>query len=148
PKRRHLRWALPLVAAALLGGGALLWRLKSGASGSETPDMLALRSFALQELQRGLGDGDPAVRGSAVEGLRQGRDPRQRGLLGARLRDPDPDVQARAARALGELGSRAATPALLSRLDEPADPTVRAALGEALQRLGDSAGKKALTESL
>ncbi|MFO0573109.1 MAG: HEAT repeat domain-containing protein [Polyangia bacterium] len=132
---------------ALVAGGALWWRLRGGGP-KDGPDMLALRSFALQELQRGLADGDPEVRGLAVEGLRQGGDVRQRGLLEARLHDPDPAIQALAARALAALGSRAAVPALLARLDEGGEPAVRGACGEALVQLGEPAGQKALTEAL
>ena len=147
PRAVRLGAALAAVLA-LVAGGALWWRLRGGGGAKDGPDMLALRSFALQELQRGLADGDPEVRGLAVEGLRQGGDARQRGLLEARLHDPDPAVQALAARALGALGSRAAVPALLARLDEGGEPAVRAACGEALAQLGEPTGQKALTEAL
>lgn len=139
-------WALPILLA--LVGGPLFYWLRAGNRSADVPDMLALRSFALQELQRGLADGDPAVRGLAVEGLRQGGDARQRGLLEARLHDPDPAVQAQAALSLGALGSRAAVPALLARLDESGEPSVRAACGAALVRLGEPAGSKALEDAI
>jgi HEAT repeat protein len=40
-----------------------------------------------------------------------------------RLRDADPQVQVQAARALGVIGNRAATAALLQRADEGGDPS-------------------------
>ncbi len=59
----------------------------------------------------------------------------------------DPDVRAAAAHALGDLGVRGATPALIALLDDPSS-FVRDAAGEALGKLGDHSAVAALIRRL
>ena len=149
-RRRNLVALLLLpVAVCLLavGGYFFIDKLRSRSKGEEI-DMVALRSLALKILQEGLGDGDPQVRGQAVGALEDSRDSRHRSLLEGRLRDADPQVQAQAARALGVIGNRGATAALLHRADEGGDPTVLVSVGESLAKLGAPAGKSLLLRSL
>jgi HEAT repeat protein len=64
------------------------------------------------------------------------------------LRSPDEAERARAARALGASGERAAVPALCAALDEAAPGEAAAALCAALGALGDPAAAPALTRAL
>ena len=148
-RRRFIALAmLPFVLCAIAIGSYLLIDKLRGRGRVDEIDMVALRSLALKILQEGLGDGDPAVRGQAVGALEDSRDSRHRSLLEGRLRDADPQVQMQAARALGVIGNRAATAALLHRADEGGDPVVIVALGESLAKLGAPAGRSLLSKSL
>lgn len=149
-KRRQLVLLalVPFVLCALgVVGYVLVEKLRSGGRSQEL-DMVSLRSLALKILQEGLLDGDPAVRGQAVSALEDSRDSRHRSLLEAKLRDADAQVQAQAARALGVIGNRGATAALLRRADEGGDPIVVVSVGESLAKLGAPAGRSLLERSL
>jgi serine/threonine protein kinase len=136
-----------LITALAIGGYFLLPRFRGNNQGQDL-DMVSLRSLALAVLQEGLSDGDPSVRSQAVVALEDSRDSRHRSLLENRLRDADTQVQAQAARALGVIGNRGATAALLQRADEGGDPIVLVAVGESLTKLGVPAGKNLLVRSL
>lgn len=147
-RRMVLLALLPFVLCALGAGGFVLWDKLHRGGRSQDLDMVSLRSLALKILQEGLLDGDPAVRGQAVSALEDSRDSRHRSLLEAKLRDADAQVQAQAARALGVIGNRGATAALLRRADEGGDPIVVVAVGESLAKLGAPAGRSLLERSL
>lgn len=147
-RRRVLLIALPVALVLLVVGGAFLGSKLKKADPALEIDMVSLRSLALSILQNGLADGDPSVRGQAIGALEDSRDGRHRSLLEGRLRDADPVVQAKAARALGLLGNRSATAALLQRADEGGDPLVLVTVGESLGKLGAPAGKALLLRSL
>ena len=148
-QRRMVMLALvPFVLCAIFVGGYILFDKLRSRGRIEDIDMVSLRSLALKILQEGLLDGDPAVRGQAVSALEDSRDSRHRSLLEAKLRDADAQVQAGAARALGVIGNRGATAALLRRADEGGDPIVIVSVGESLAKLGAPAGRNLLEHSL
>lgn len=148
-QRRMVVLALvPFVLCAIFVGGYILFDKLRSRGRIEDIDMVSLRSLALKILQEGLLDGDPAVRGQAVSALEDSRDSRHRSLLEAKLRDADAQVQAGAARALGVIGNRGATAALLRRADEGGDPIVIVSVGESLAKLGAPAGRNLLEHSL
>jgi HEAT repeat protein len=134
-----------LTVLVVLAGGYVLrgWR---GAAQSTPLDLVALRALALQILQQGLADPNPAVREQAVVALGQSHDSRHKELLAPYLNDPAVTVQVAAARALGEIGNRGAIAALQKRLSQPADPGLLAAGGEALLRLDEPGGRALLFE--
>lgn len=69
------------------------------------------------------------------------------GPLEKAARDPDPDVRAAAARALGDLGVRSAVPILISMLEDDRG-FVRDAAAHALGQLGDQTAVPALIRKL
>jgi serine/threonine protein kinase/HEAT repeat protein len=105
-------------------------------------DTAALRSRALRKITAGLQDGDPMVRQQAIEMLACGRDPRHRTLLEPLLSDPDLQVRAASASALGALGSRGCLPAL--RAAHGKDPHVDVWIDEAALHLGDETARSSL----
>lgn len=102
--------------------------------GEEFPVFRALERLALDRSQ-------PRVqRLAAIGGLAQAAHPAVVASLVSLLGDPDPEIRARAARALGWPGNAAAVAGLAARAGDPAEvPSVRAAAIAALGRIGDPA---------
>jgi HEAT repeat protein len=127
----------------VVGGGVYLGK-RGRSAPEEALDMQALRALALTTLQQGLADPDAEVRRQAVEALGRSHDARHEDLLAPRLRDADPAVQLAAARAVGELGNRAAVAPLQQRLADQSPPELLATGGEALLHLGEPGGREPL----
>ena len=64
------------------------------------------------------------------------------------LSDPNTEIAAQAAAALGELGDRQAIPVLAVMSEKKATPNLHIAVAAALQQLGDPRGQKLLLEAL
>ena len=76
-----------------------------------------------------------------------GPNPKGVRLLGALLKDRDPDLRAQAATTLGAMKSRVALPALRVALNDEA-PQVSFAAAKSLWQLGDNAGRRVLLDVL
>ncbi|MFO0654477.1 MAG: HEAT repeat domain-containing protein [Polyangia bacterium] len=135
------------VAVCLLavGGYFFIDKLRNASEGEI--DMVALRSLALKILQKVWAT---AIAGAWASRWGARRQPRQSTseLAGrGRLRDADPQVQAQAARALGVIGNRGATAALLHQADEGGDQR-SGFRRRILAKLGAPASKSLLLRSL
>lgn len=83
--------------------------------------------------------------GRAVTAQKSATESAVDGLLGA-LKDPDRDVRAQAAWALGQMRAKRAVPALISAMTDEAD--VRRSVVRALGEIQDPATVKVLTDAL
>jgi HEAT repeat protein len=153
--RPWLPWLVaPIIAAAALGGAYLLHqRLSPRPRPPGPPDrgqLLALRQEALAVIRQGLLDPDPALRALAVAALGPTRDLTLRRLIEPALADNDPQVQARAAEAMGQLGDTGAAAALrgLAERTLAGNPAVAVAAAAALDQLGDAEARGLLRRLL
>ncbi len=104
---------------------------------------------ALEQLQAGLADEDPAVRKSCLDALARIGAERAAEIIGFALADEDVDVRTSAARALGQLRDSAGRPVggprLLLALQSDT-PAVQAAAARALGQTGDASAAEPLRE--
>ena len=162
-----------LVLIAVAMGGAL-WGLRQRTPGAgrsnedniPSAELLSLRRSALALLQKqsqpapeaAAGSAsDPALIPGALLGLGQSRDPQQRPILEAVLKNAgaEPAQRQAAAEALAGLGDRGALPALNEALQSlPSPPPtreqaeLRLAIAVTLRQLGDARGQGVLQEAL
>ncbi len=140
----HVRWAA-LRAATLLDTH---WIAESALPLASSPDILE-RVLALEVISRvepehgreeflaALTAGERAVRLRGLQGLERLADPRTAPDIARLLeREPDPDLRAAAARALGAIGDAAAVPALYNAAGDD-HVAVRRQAVDALLEIGD-----------
>lgn len=133
-RRLGLLAAVGLLAGA---GGLLLWFIRTPPPAAPLKtDPQSLRALAEQVLLAGLRQREPALRQRAAEALSHSRDSRYDSWLEPLLGDPEPAVQAAAARALGAIGAPAAIAALRTCVSDQSNEP-RLACAESLQLLGD-----------
>lgn len=156
PRRRLLRWAVPLALSGLLGSAYVGWRVLgpqrqtdgTSARSFEGQDLVALRKQALRTIREGLLREDAVLRKQAVSALGRGRDPRLRDLIEPLLADRDPSVAQLAAETLAHLGARGSIPELKRCIEGSQPLRVRVACGAALDVLGSDAGEPVLRRAL
>lgn len=147
-------WGIAALAGVLLlTSGFLVYRQfiadRLAASAMLQPGELeALRKRALDVLKEYLQAPDPEQRLTAVSALGQTRDGELHELAERLLSDSSSKVAAQAAAALGQLGARQATAALMPRLEPSVALNVRLAAAAALDQLGEPRGRAVLQEAL
>ena len=110
-------------------------------------DLDAAREYARILLRNSLREVEPSARIAAIDAIARLRDQASISrLLALTERDPDAEVRAHAAEALGEIGAPDAKPtaALLRRLESTAAPALKVWYASALVRLGDARAMKRL----
>ena len=111
-------------------------------------DLQSLRQQALQALKRDLMSSSPALRRGALQHLGHGGDGITPSDLDPLLRDPDDEVRAQAALAMGRLADRQVLARLLPLLAAEQPAHVRVAAATALDALGDPSGRALLKTAL
>ena len=143
-----------------VGGGIVgyeLWQRQqaarraalAGEDAAQTRRLIELRDAALAELRTQLGGTDAELRAGAVGALGETRDAALAPSLVPLLKDVEPRVQIKGAEALGSLGRRDVTAALLPLLEDASRPPgVTVAAGAALDQLGEPRGRAYLQKLL
>jgi HEAT repeat protein len=111
-------------------------------------ELTEARSLAMQFLIDELRDPSAELRASVLSELGWTHDMSLRPKLEPLLADPNSEIAAQAAAALGELGDRQAIVALAAMADKPLAPNLHVAVAAALQQLGDPRGQKLLLAAL
>lgn len=111
-------------------------------------ELLAARERARGFLRIQLSQGPASSRAALLAACGSTHDPALRSTLEALLASPDADVQAQAASALGQLGERAAVPALRQLLGQSSQAAVKIAAAGALDQLGQAEGGRHLQQAL
>lgn len=113
------------------------------------PNELAeARARATEFLVGELRDPSPELRASVLSELGWTHDLSLRPQLLPLLSDPNTEIAAQAAAALGELGDRQAISVLAVMSEKKSTPNLQIAVAAALQQLGDPRGQKLLLEAL
>jgi serine/threonine protein kinase/HEAT repeat protein len=152
-RRVPLLALVPLALVLIAAGGSATWYLikQQGRPVLKPGELLALRTKALERLRSDLARvSETGLRIGATAALGASQEPSLRAPLEAILGDgaAPAELAAQAASSLGQLGERAAVPALRRALTEKSDSTVQVAAASALRLLGDPSGDETLVKLL
>jgi len=111
-------------------------------------ELASARAQAMDFLVAELRDPSPELRASVLSELGWTHDLSLGPKLLPLLADPNSEIAAQAAAALGELGDRQAIPVLAKRAEEKLAPNLQVAIAAALQQLGDPRGQQQLLAAL
>jgi serine/threonine protein kinase/HEAT repeat protein len=157
PRRWQLLAVYAAMAALVLGMGALGFRQWRASQQLRTRQLSArelagVRQSSLgvlgSQLRSSADSGQRELQLSALQTAGRTHELALRPLVEPLLRDPDGEVQALAAEALGQLGDRQAVTALATLLSETSKLPVKVAAATALDLLDDERGQRTLLQLL